>query len=124
MSETKELLEATVKGLQEKIQSLQNDLTTKQKELENVSKTKLTEELYDEIGSAIEDAVEGFNFDDPEAYEYDLAMEYDGKVYIDSIGMQATYELTNSIMAKIDKRFNVLPLSTEENTITEVKKVI
>ena len=124
MSETKELLEATVKGLQEKIQSLQNDLTTKQKELENVSKTKITGELYDEIGSAIEDAVEGFNFDNPDGYDVDFGMEYDGRVYIESIGMQSTYELTNSIMAKIDKRFNVLPLSTEENTITEVKKVI
>jgi len=124
MSETKELLEATVKGLQEKIQSLQNDLTTKQKELENVSKTKLTEELYDEIGSAIEDAVEGFNFDDPDGYDVEFGMEYDGRVYIESIGMQSTYELTNSIMNRIDQRFNVLPLSTEENTITEVKKVI
>jgi len=124
MSETKELLEATVKGLQEKIQSLQNDLTTKQKELENVSKTKLTEELYDEIGSAIEDAVEGFNFDDPDGYDVDFGMEYDGRVYIESIGMQSTYELTNSIMNRIDQRFNVLPTSTEENTITEAQKVI
>ena len=124
MSETKELLEATVKGLQEKIQSLQNDLTTKQKELENVSKTKITGELYDEIGNAIEDAVEGFNFDDTDGYEFEFGMEYDGKVYVESVGMQSTYELTNSIMATIDKRFNVLPLSTEENTITEAQKVI
>jgi len=124
MSETKELLEATVKGLQEKIQSLQTDLTTKQKELENVSKTKITGELYEEIGNAIEDAVEGFNFDDPDGYDVDFGMEYDGRVYIESIGMQSTYELTNSIMNKIDQRFNVLPLSTEENTVTEVKKVI
>ena len=124
MSESKELLEATVKGLQDKLELLQAELNIKTLELENVSKTKLTEELYDEIGSAIEDAVEGFNFDDPEAYEFDLAMEYDGKVYVDSVGMQATYELTNSIMAKIDKRFNVLPTSTEENTITEAQKVV
>ena len=124
MSETKELLEATVKGLQEKIQSLQNDLTTKQKELENVSKTKITGELYEEIGNAIEDAVEGFNFDDPDGYDVDFGMEYDGRVYIESIGMQSTYKLTNSIMNKIDQRFNVLPLSTEENTITEAQKII
>ena len=51
-------------------------------------------------------------------------MEYDGRVYVDSINMQSTYEITNSIMAKIDKRFNVLPKNTEENTITEVQKVI
>ena len=124
MSETKELLEATVKGLQEKIQSLQTDLTTKQKELENVSKTKITGELYEEIGSAIEDAIEGFNFDDTDAYEFEFGMEYDGKVYIESVGMQSTYELTNFIMKHMDNKFNVLPLSTEENTVTEVKKVI
>ena len=124
MSESKELLEATVKGLQEKIQLLQNDLKDKQKELENVSKTKITGELYDEIGSAIEDAIEGFNFDDTDVYEFEFGMEYDGRVYVDSVGMQSTYEITNSIMAKIDKRFNVLPASTEENTVTEVQKVI
>ena len=124
MSETKELLEATVKGLQEKIQSLQNDLHEKQRQLENVNKPKLTSELYDELASAIEDAVEGFHFDDTDAYEYEFGMEYDGRVYIDSISMQSTYEITNSIMAKIDKRFNLLPKNTEENTVTEVQKVI
>ena len=124
MSETKELLEATVKGLQEKIQSLQTDLTIKQKELENVSKTKITGELYDELASVIEDAIDGLDFDNPDAYEYDFGMEYDGRVYIDSISMNSTYEITNSIMAKIDKRFNVLPKNTEENTVTEVQKVI
>ena len=80
--------------------------------------------MYNELASTIEDAVEGLHFDNPDSYEYEFGMEYDGRVYVDSIGMQSTYELTNSIMAKIDQRFNVLPLSTEENTITEVKKVI
>tara|TARA_R100001163_G_scaffold64574_1_gene59164 strand:- start:995 stop:1369 length:375 start_codon:yes stop_codon:yes gene_type:complete len=124
MSETKELLEATVKGLEEKINQLADDLTSKRKELADISKTKITGELYEEIGNAIEDAVEGFNFDDTDAYEFEFGMEYDGKVYIESVGMQSTYELTNSIMNKIDQRFNVLPLSTEENTVTEIKKVI
>ena len=124
MEDNKELLEATVKGLQEKIQSLQNDLHEKQRQLENVNKPKITGELYDELASAIEDAIEGFHFDDTDAYEYEFGMEYDGRVYIDSISMQSTYEITNSIMAKIDKRFNLLPKSTEANTVTEVQKVI
>ena len=124
MENNKELLEATVKGLQEKIQSLQTDLNEKQRQLDNVNKPKITSELYDELVSAIEDAVEGFNFNDTDAYEFEFGMEYDGKVYVESVGMQSTYELTNSIMNEIDKKFNVLPLSTEENTVTEVEKVI
>jgi hypothetical protein len=124
MSETKELLEATVKGLQEKIQSLQNDLNDKQKELENVSKTKITAELYDEIIDTIENAIEGFNFDDTDAYDFEFGMEYDGRIYVESVSMQSCYEITNFITKNIDQRFNVLPKNTEENTITEVQKVI
>ena len=37
MSETKEMLEATVTGLQEKIVSLQHDLKSKEQELEDLS---------------------------------------------------------------------------------------
>jgi len=124
MSETKELLEATVKGLQEKISSLQTDLNEKQRQLENVSKTKITTELYDEIIDTIENAIEGYNFDDTENYEFEFGMEYDGKVYVESVCMQSCYEITNFITRNIDQRFNVLPKNTEENTVTEVQKVI
>tara|TARA_R100000234_G_scaffold3476_1_gene2880 strand:+ start:548 stop:922 length:375 start_codon:yes stop_codon:yes gene_type:complete len=124
MSETKELLEATVKGLQEKISSLQTDLNEKQRQLENVSKTKITTELYDEIIDTIENAIEGYNFDNTENYEFEFGMEYDGKVYVESVCMQSCYEITNFITRNIDQRFNVLPKNTEENTVTEVQKVI
>ena len=124
MSETKELLEATVKGLQDKLELLQAELNIKTLELENINKPKITGELYDELASTIEDAVEGLDFNNPDAYEYDFGMEYDGRVYIDSISMNSTYEITNFITRNIDQRFNVLPKNTEENTVTEVQKVI
>ena len=38
MSESKELLEATIKGLEEKVNQLNNDLHSKQKELEDINK--------------------------------------------------------------------------------------
>ena len=38
MSESKELLEATIKGLEEKVNQLNDDLATKKKELEDVNK--------------------------------------------------------------------------------------
>ena len=124
MSESKELLEATVKGLQEKIQSLQTDLNEKQKELDDVNKPIMEAWMFDEIQGLVEDSVEGYNFDDTDNYEFEFGMEYDGKVYVESVGMQSCYELTEKIMNKIDKYFKVLPTSTEENTVTEVQKVI
>jgi hypothetical protein len=92
--------------------------------LEDVNKPEMEAWMFDEIHGLVEDGIESFNFDSPDNYEFDFGMEYDGKVYIDSISMQSTYEITNSIMAKIDKRFNVLPKSTEANTVTEAQKVI
>ena len=108
MSESKELLEATVKGLQEKIQSLQTDLNEKQKELDDVNKPTMEAWMFDEIQGLVEEGVEGFNFDDTDNYDFEFGMEYDGKVYVESIGMQATYELINSIMNKIDHEFKVI----------------
>ena len=46
MSETKEMLEATVKGLQDKIGQLNMDLKTKQQELEDVNKPLMPSDTY------------------------------------------------------------------------------
>ena len=49
MSESKELLEATIKGLQEKVDQVTKDLQTKKKELEDVNKPEMTDEMFDNI---------------------------------------------------------------------------
>ena len=107
MENNKEMLEATVKGLQEKIQSLQNDLNQKQKELEDVNKPEMEAWMFDEIHGLVEDGIESFNFDSPDNYDFEFGMEYDGKVYVESVGIQATYEITEKIMNKIDKYFKI-----------------
>ena len=45
MNESKELLEATVKGLEEKINNLNDDLRSKQRELADVNKPEMTGEM-------------------------------------------------------------------------------
>ena len=53
MSESKELLEATIKGLREKVSQLNTELTTKQKELEDINKPEMTNEMYDTLEDCI-----------------------------------------------------------------------
>ena len=53
MSETKELLEATVKGLQDKVNQLNTDLKSKQKELEDVNKPVLSNDTYAQLEDVI-----------------------------------------------------------------------
>ena len=47
MSESKELLEATVKGLQDKLKMLQTELNVKTIELNNINKPELLQSVYD-----------------------------------------------------------------------------
>ena len=64
MSENnKEMLEATVKGLQEKIVSLQHELKDKEKELEDVNKTIVKASILSQVEDSVSRIVEEFSFD-------------------------------------------------------------
>ena len=107
MSETKEMLEATVKGLQDKIGSLNMDLKNKQQELEDANKPVISSKTMDIINDAINDAVENYNFDNTDQYELDFSLDYDGKVQAENINLTDTYELMEAIATKVEKQFKI-----------------
>jgi hypothetical protein len=112
MSESKELLEATIKGLEEKVNQLNNDLTTKKKELEDINKPEITGEMYDAIQEMVEEGISNFDFNDAENYEFEPEFDYHHKVVIGSIEMNDTSHIVESIMNEINKRFKI---STSED---------
>jgi len=58
MSESKELLEATIKGLKEKVSQLNTEVTNKEKELEDVNKPEMTSEMYDTLEVCVSDGID------------------------------------------------------------------
>jgi hypothetical protein len=128
MSETKEMLEATCKGLQDKIGQLNMDLKSKQKELEDVSKPVISSEVMDTINDAINEAIENYNFDNTDQYELDFSLDYEGRVQAETINLTDTYELMEAIVSKVEKQFNVsLPVeddNSQVNTQTVAEKII
>ena len=107
MSETKELLEATVKGLQEKISQLNTDLKSKQQELEDVNKPVISSTTMDIINDAVNYAVENYNFDNTDQYELDFSLDYDGRVQAETINLRDTYELMEAVVMNIEKQFKI-----------------
>ena len=107
MSETKEMLEATVKGLQDKIGSLNMDLKTKQQELEDAGKPVISSKVMDIINDAVNNAIENYSFDNSDQYEIDFSLDYDGKVQAETINLRDTYELMEAIVLKIEKQFKI-----------------
>ena len=122
MNESKELLEATVKGLREKIDQLNGDLITKIKELEDVNKPEMTEETYDELHGLVEEGIEKFDFNDSDNYDIEYELDYDGRVNASSIELNDTHNLVKSIMDKIEKTYKIT--DTEVTNATHVEKVI
>ena len=122
MNESKELLEATVKGLEEKIGQLNMDLKDKQKELEDVSKPEMTEEMYGNLEEIVEEAIGYFDFSDSENYDIEYELDYDGKVNASSLEFNSAHELGEKIMRGVEKAYKMT--ETEVTNVTHVEKVI
>ena len=109
MSESKELLEATIKGLEEKLSQLGGELNTKQQELADVNKPEMANEMYnileDCIGQGIDEACSDITHDD---MEVEFGMEYDGKVYLESIGINDPSSMADRVLEEIHKKFKIV----------------
>ena len=108
MSESKELLEATIKGLNEKISQLNDEVMMKTKELEDVNKPEMTGEMYDNIQGSVEEGFSQFDFSDADNYEWSPEFDYDNKVVIGNIDINDTHYLVETIMNEIDKNYKVI----------------
>ena len=106
MSETKELLEATVKGLQDKVNQLNTDLKSKQKELENVNKPVLSNDTYAQLEALISDTIESYNFECGE-FDYEFNLGYDNKIELSDLTFNDHYNLAEAVMRSIDNHFKV-----------------
>ena len=115
MSNNKELLEATVKGLEEKIQQLNTDYKEKLKELEDVNKPEIKASQMDVIENGLEKTFENFDLD-VEQFEYEVELDYDSKVVVSNLTFTDTYDLHEAIMRNIEKQFKVI--NDEENRTT------
>jgi len=107
MNESKEMLEATIKGLEEKVNQLNNDLMIKKKELEDVNKPEMEAWMYDEIHGLVEEGIGEFDFSDADNYEFEPTLDYDNRIAIGSIEINSTSYIVEEIMNKIEKYFKI-----------------
>ena len=111
-----ELIEATVKGLQDKIGHLNMELKDKQRELEDANKPVISSKTMDVINDAVNYAIENYNFDNTDQYDLDFSLDYDGKVQAETINLRDTYELMEAIVTRVEKQFKI---EQDESTNTE-----
>ena len=107
MNESKEVLEATLKGLEEKVSQLNDDIMMKKKELEDINKPEMTEEMYGKLESCIiegiQDALGNLDAGD---IDFEPGLDYDGKVIMESFNIPED-GLVDYVMGEINNRFKI-----------------
>ena len=116
MSDSKEMLEATVKGLQEKCEQLTNDLQAKRRELEDISKPKISKSVYGEVEDCIYSNM-GDALDRLSENDYDLELEVSGmEISVYSLDFHSPNNISEYIMEQVNDKFNVVEDEEEETT--------
>ena len=106
MSENKEMLEATVKGLQDKVNQLNMDLKSKEKELEDYNKPLLLNETYAALEDVIGNTLGDYEFDCGE-FDYEFNLDHDNKIELSDLTFTDHYNLAEAVMKAIDNHFKL-----------------
>ena len=107
MNESKELLEATIKGLEEKLNSLNTDLRSKERELADINKPEMTSEMFDKLTELVEDAVSSVSLDS-DSLEYSMEIDYDNKICLHDVSLNDPSAFSDSIMSEIDNHYKMI----------------
>ena len=113
-------LKVSLEAHEEQVKDLSHDLKVAMQRLEDCDKPKLTSKQFSSIHEVIETAIGDFNFNEPDAYQMEYGIDYDGKVYADSIEFDGMDTLAEDIIQAVEKLFGVADESDDEDASTEV----
>ncbi len=110
----KAALELLQNETNDKLNDYKQQISILEKQIEDYNKPELTPKQLDDIQEAIEKAIENYSFSDADNYEFEPSLDYDGKVQIESIDLQDTYDLTEMIVEKVHDLFKEAERPTDE----------
>ena len=108
------MLEDALRSGKANVLGYEDDLKATKKKLEDINKPELTPLQFDKIQEAVEEGVGNFSFDEQDNYDKEFGMEYDGKVYLESIDLTCSHELVEKIVEEVYKLFTEAECPTED----------
>ena len=107
-------LQLALESHEEQVKDLNHDLKIATQRLEDCDKPKLTPKQFDELHRVIETSVENFDFSQVDNYNVEMQMEYDNKVYVDSIEFECHADLYEQIIQDVERLFGVADESDDD----------
>ena len=110
-----EKLKVSLEAHEEQVKDLQHDLKTAMQRLEDVDKPKLTNKQFDALHRVIENSVENFDFNQTDAYNVEMGIESDNKVYLEYIEFECHADLYEQIIQDVESLFGVADESDDND---------
>ena len=101
----KAALELLQNETNDKLNDYKQQISILQKQIDDYNKPALTPLQLDNIHEAVEKAVENYSFSDCDNYEVEFSLDYDGRVQLETIDLQDTYQLVEMIVDKVSNLF-------------------
>ena len=101
----KAALELLQNETNDKLNDYKQQISILQKQIDDYNKPALTPMYMDKIYDAVENAVDGFDFDDTENYDIEYGIDYDGRVQAETININDTYDLVETIVRRVHSLF-------------------
>ena len=110
-----EKLKVSLEAHEEQVKDLNHDLKIAIQRLEDCDKPKLTPKQFDALHKVIEGSVENFDFSNSDNYNVEMGMEYDNKVYVESIEFECHADLYEQIIQDVERLFGVADESDDDD---------
>ena len=112
-----------IEGLEKVIQEknadasrYQDELKQTKQELVDYTKPELTQKQAEAIETAVDQAVNEFDFSDTDNYEIDYSLDYDGRVQCESHEFNNSYNLVDEIVTEVCNLFKEADCPEELDT--------
>ena len=116
-------LEKAIKEHQDFANTYEGQLKSTKQALEDYNKPALTSKQLDDIHEAVEQAIENYSWSDCDNYEAEFSLDYDGRVQLESIDLQDTYQLVEMIVNKVYKLFKEVDCPEDDNSQVNTQTV-
>jgi len=100
-------LKASLEAHESQVKDLNHDLAIAKQRLEDCDKPKLTNKQFDALHKVIENSVENFDFNQTDAYNVEMGIESDNKVYLEYIEFECHADLYEQIIHDVESLFGV-----------------
>tara|TARA_R100001377_G_scaffold61251_1_gene37296 strand:+ start:179 stop:544 length:366 start_codon:yes stop_codon:yes gene_type:complete len=109
-------IESMISDSNIEISKYAGQLADLKKQHDDLSKPKLTPQQHDKLHLLIEEAIEGYDFDDLGNYSIDYGIDYDNRVTCESFCFDNSDEVTRQIMENIENMFAEVTEDDSDNS--------